>query len=76
MPLKLPAPDCGTDAQPGPKFVEAVLADELIDGDAAGWPDDDDEAVVPLEPQAAAPRARLAAAVAKMMPLFSMVLLP
>jgi hypothetical protein len=53
-----------------------VLADELIDGDAAGWPDDDDEAVVPLEPQAAAPRARLAAAVAKMMPLFSMVLLP
>jgi hypothetical protein len=73
MPLKLPAPDEGTEAHPGPKFVAVVLADELIDGDTAGLPDDDEDAVVPLEPQAAAPRARPAAAAATMMPLFSIV---
>jgi hypothetical protein len=78
MPVKLPAPDLGTDAQPGPKsdVVEAAAPDagedaigELEDGigvlaaeDAAG--DDGAEAagVLELLLQAAAPTARPAAA--------------
>jgi hypothetical protein len=75
MPLKLPAPDLGTDAQPEPKSVvlaepepdgmAEAIEDELDDGIAeddapAG---DEDDADVPFEPllQAAVPRASPAA---------------
>jgi hypothetical protein len=74
MPLKLPAPDLGTDAQPEPKLV--VVADpedgmaEAIDDELDGIADDDalagdeDDADVPLEPllQATVPTASAAAA--------------
>jgi hypothetical protein len=74
MPLKLPAPDLGTDAQPEPK--SAVVAPELdgmaeaIDDEPDGISDDDaladdeDDAEVPLDPllHAAVPTASAAAA--------------
>jgi hypothetical protein len=70
MPVKLPAPDLGTDAQPDPKSV--VVAPELdgiaeaIDDELDGMADDEaladdpDEAEVPELPElhAAAPSAR------------------
>jgi hypothetical protein len=69
MPLKLPAPDLGTDAQPDPKSV--VVAPELdgmaeaieeLDGIAEdeALADDPDDAAVPELPElhAAAPSAR------------------
>jgi hypothetical protein len=68
MPLKLPAPDLGTDAQPDPKSV--VVAPELdgmaeadaLDGaaDDEALAADDDDAEVPELPElhAAAPSAR------------------
>jgi hypothetical protein len=63
MPLKLPAPDLGTDAQPDPKSV--VVAPEL-DGmaDDEALAADDDDAEVPELPvlHAAAPSARPAVA--------------
>jgi hypothetical protein len=74
MPLKLPAPDLGTDAQPEPKSMVvapepdgvAGAIDDELDGiaDDDAWADDDDDADVPLEPllQAAVPTASAAAA--------------
>jgi hypothetical protein len=70
MPLKLPAPDLGTDAQPGPKS-EVVVAPEA-DEDAIGAEEaaageeavaDEPEAAVDelLELQAAAPKAQVRA---------------
>jgi hypothetical protein len=59
IPLKLPAPDLGTDEQPGPKSVAAVGADVLDIGaevEAAGA-----DVEAPPELHAAAPMARLAA---------------
>jgi hypothetical protein len=70
MPLKLPAPDLGTDAQPEPKFMAVVEAEpdgmaEAMDDDEAEAEGDDeaDEAEVPELPelQAARPRVRPAA---------------
>jgi hypothetical protein len=74
IPLKLPAPDLGTDAQPEPKSVvvadpEAGMAEAIDDepdgiaGDDA-LADDEDDADVPFEPllQAAVPTASAAAA--------------
>jgi hypothetical protein len=61
MPVKLPAPDLGTAAQPGPKSdMAAEEADEDMDddGDAAG---DADELEDEEEPHAAAPMLRLTA---------------
>jgi hypothetical protein len=68
MPVKLPAPDAGTDAQPEPKSVLTAAADPPpllgaaagadvmgADGDAAA------PVVEPLELHAAAPRAMPAA---------------
>jgi hypothetical protein len=65
IPLKLPAPDFGTDEQPGPKSIAAAAADPPAAGAdeaAAGADDpgaaaDEDE----LEPHAAVVRARPAA---------------
>jgi hypothetical protein len=69
MPVKLPAPDLGTDAQPEPKSI-AVVAPDPPAADAEGDPmaddaeavgvEDDPEAAVsePLELQAAVVSAR------------------
>jgi hypothetical protein len=68
MPVKLPAPDVGTDAQPEPKSVLTAAADPPpLLGVAAGadvmGADGDDAAPVaePLELHAAAPMAMPAA---------------
>jgi hypothetical protein len=54
MPVKLPAPDLGTAAQPGPKSLAAVAGEEdTAVGEEAG--EDEDEL------HAAAPRLRLTA---------------
>jgi hypothetical protein len=56
MPVKLPAPDLGTAAQPGPKSLAAVAGEEAgedVAPEAAG--EDEDEL------HAAAPRLRLTA---------------
>jgi hypothetical protein len=65
IPVKLPAPEAGTAEQPGPNGADAVLAlllpaaagAEVLGVELAAGPD-------PLEPQAAAPTAMLAAAAA------------
>jgi hypothetical protein len=56
IPLKLPAPDFGTDEQAGPKSIAAAGAEDDAFGAAAGGAADD-----PLELQAASPSPRLAA---------------
>jgi hypothetical protein len=60
MPVKLPAPDVGTEAQPGPKSVAVVApeADEDAMGDEEEAAGDEPEAAVEELPelQAAAPR--------------------
>ncbi len=71
MPLKLPAPDLGTDAQPEPKFMAVVelepdgMAEAIDDDDDEGFAEaaEDEEAEVPELPelQAARPRVRPAA---------------
>ncbi|MGA2826759.1 MAG: hypothetical protein ABSF03_11630 [Streptosporangiaceae bacterium] len=74
IPLKLPAPDFGTDAQPVPKSADAVDPDgmaDALDPPAAGAADadeaaddgaDEDEAdVLPVLLQAAPPKASPAA---------------
>jgi hypothetical protein len=72
MPVKLPAPVFGTEAQPAPKSVVVVAAEPPAAGDepdaigeeaeAAGEDAEPDAAVEePLELQAAAPMARAAA---------------
>jgi hypothetical protein len=72
MPLKLPAPDFGTDEQAGPKSMTAAAAPDPAAAGAAADPDpvtaddagpDEPEAgdEEPLELQAAVPRARLTA---------------
>jgi hypothetical protein len=62
MPVKLPAPEAGTDAQPDPNG--AAMADVLGAAEAAMDEDEDgvadvadDELLAPLEPHAAAPSA-------------------
>jgi hypothetical protein len=65
MPVKLPAPDAGTDEHAGPNG--AAIADALGEDDAGMDEDEDgaDAAVLdPLEPHAAAPSARPAVAAA------------
>jgi hypothetical protein len=64
IPVKLPAPEAGTAEQPGPNGADAVPAlllaaagAEVLGVELAAGPD-------PLEPQAAAPTAMLAAAAA------------
>src|ERR1700761_6030506 len=58
MPVKLPAPDLGTDAQPEPKSVVVAAPEpDGMDEALADDPDDADVLFVPLL-QAAAPRAR------------------
>jgi len=70
MPLKLPAPDFGTDEQPDPKSIAAAAPDPAATGaaadpseaddagaDPAGAADEED----PLELHAAVPSARLTA---------------
>jgi hypothetical protein len=60
MPVKLPAPEAGTEAQPGPKSV--VVAPELLAGaDDAGAEAEPAalELEDPLELHAAAPRAQV-----------------
>jgi hypothetical protein len=70
MPVKLPAPDVGTDAQPGPKSVVVAVPDppdaeeEAIgaEDDAAGDELEPEAAVEdPLELQAARPRLQVRA---------------
>jgi hypothetical protein len=72
MPVKLPAPDLGTDAQPEPKSMLVVLPeldgmaeaiDDELDGMAEDFADGDDAADVPELPElhAATPRASPAA---------------
>ena len=69
MPLKLPAPDLGTDAQPEPKLVAVVeaepdgMAEAIEDDDEAEGADEAAEDEVPELPelQAARPRVRPAA---------------
>jgi len=67
MPLKLPAPDFGTDEQAGPKSIAAAAPDPAAAGAAADPPDagaDPAEAADeedPLELHAAVPSARLTA---------------
>jgi hypothetical protein len=62
MPVKLPAPEAGTEAQPGPKSV--VVAPELLAGadDMGSEAEAELAALVleePLELHAAAPRAQV-----------------
>ena len=67
MPVKLPDPEYGTDAQPGPKSADAVDADGMADaldeamGDEPPTGPTRTMADVPPEPHAAAPNARPAA---------------
>src|SRR5216684_9341738 len=65
IPLKLPAPDFGTDEQAGPKSMAAAAPEPAAAGaeEAAVGEDDDPDAADedPLELHAAAPMARLAA---------------
>jgi hypothetical protein len=70
MPVKLPAPVFGTEAQPGPKSAAVAAADPPAaepdaigdEAEAAGEDAEPDAPVVePLELQAAAPMARAAA---------------
>jgi hypothetical protein len=69
IPLKLPAPDLGTDAQPEPKLVAVVeaepdgMAEAIEDDDEAEGADEAAEDEVPELPelQAARPRVRPAA---------------
>jgi hypothetical protein len=64
MPLKLPAPDFGTDEQAGPKFTAAAAADppdppDPADAEDAGADEPEPEAADeedPLELHAASPR--------------------
>jgi hypothetical protein len=58
MPVKLPAPVLGTEAQPGPKSLVVVVAPEDAGADEAGEAADDEDG---LELHAAAVRARHAA---------------
>jgi hypothetical protein len=67
IPPKLPAPVLGTEEQAGPKSVVVVVADPdcTADADEDGAADDEEDAAGVLELpelQAAAPRARPAAA--------------
>jgi hypothetical protein len=72
MPVKLPAPDVGTDAQPGPKSVVVAAPDPpeadaeedaMEDEDDADGDEEEPEAAVedPLELQAATPRLQVRA---------------
>ncbi|MGD0241082.1 MAG: hypothetical protein ABSB59_12235 [Streptosporangiaceae bacterium] len=86
MPVKLPAPDAGTDAQPGPKSLAAVAAPEDDADDAMGEEadaigEDDDEAGAaavedPDELHAAVARPRPATRVVAAIRRYFMVLSP
>jgi hypothetical protein len=54
MPVKLPEPDVGTDAQPGPKSMVAAAPDPpAADAEEDAMEDEDDAAGDELEPEAA-----------------------
>jgi hypothetical protein len=61
MPLKLPAPDFGTDEQAGPKSMTAAAAPDPATADEAGPGEPEAADEEPPELQAAVPRARLTA---------------
>jgi hypothetical protein len=61
MPVKLPAPDAGTEAQPGPKSLAAVAAeDDAIGEEADAIGEDDDEAGAAAVEEADEPHAAVA----------------
>jgi hypothetical protein len=80
MPVKLPAPDGGTDAQPGPKSFAAVAAPEDDADDAIGAEAFEDAGAAALEeedePHAAVARPRPATSVVAAMRRYFMVLSP
>jgi hypothetical protein len=76
MPPKLPDPEEGTEAQPGPNGTEVVVA--LVPDDVEADAEDglalaEDAVDDPLEPHAAAPSARPAAAAVTIMILYRIV---